>query len=164
MQLDDTVIQDAPAGAVVEAGYLQLDDTVIQDTYFGIEIVSGTVQIENSQIISNTVEGVYVEGGTVTAVCTQFRNNQTAAIAVDESTSPNVAISHSLFEHNGIGVSNLGDTAVTATNNWWGSATGPQDGVDVLGDVTVAPWLLWAPECISEVPDYEVYLPMVIRP
>ena len=150
-------------GLVVNAGSVELNHTDIQDANIGIHVLSGTVEIEDSQIISSTQAGIRVEGGTVTAVCTQFRNNQTG-IHVPESASPTVSVSQSVFDGNNVGVWNLGNTAVSATNNWWGTANGPDMGMDVIGDVTVAPWLLWEPACISQIPDYQTYLPMVIRP
>lgn len=131
------------------------------DYWNGLEVNGGTVQFSHTTL-QDALVGMSVEGGTVTAVCTQFRNNQTTGLYVPQFVSPAISITQSVFEGNGGGVWNEGDTAVSAINNWWGSATGPQTGTDVIGDVTVDPWLLWEPDCISSA--HQTYLPLVIRP
>jgi hypothetical protein len=100
--------------------------------------------------ISSFAVGVTVEGGT-SAMITLNTINATTGIVVGAgpSDTSSVTAAYDIFAGDSIGVQNNQSTvSVQATNDWWGSATGPKTslnpggtGAAVSGSVNFSPWL-----------------------
>ncbi|HIC89863.1 MAG TPA: right-handed parallel beta-helix repeat-containing protein, partial [Anaerolineae bacterium] len=97
-------------------------------TYAAVKVVTATATITASQVLTNRY-GIYVDG--------------TSAVTVSES---------SIYGNNQYGVFNSSTITVTATNNWWGDASGPThaDNPGGSGDrvsdfVAYDPWLAAEP-------------------
>lgn len=123
---------------------------------------NGQVDMHHSEISQASVNGVSVDGGSVTAVCSTFISNTGDAVHVTSSGTPDVQIFGSTIMGNGSGVNNLGGTAVDALSNWWGDPTGPGgdgpgSGDAVWGSVLYDPWLTEPAAC-----DYQLFLPIVL--
>ncbi|WP_420630609.1 hypothetical protein [Candidatus Leptofilum sp.] len=123
--------------------------------------------LENVTLTQAEFAGLRVVGGMVTAVRSQFAQNGTDGILVENNGAPAVSISSSGISSNGsTGLRNLSGTLVEAEGNWWGDASGPSgdgsgSGDGVEGDVNFSSWLtdeLWT------MLHYELYLPSIILP
>lgn len=89
-----------------------------------------------SNFISNFATGVDVSGGAVTVNYTALRSNGTA-LKVNSGTA---SINYSDISGSTVnGVNNATGSAVNATKNWWGVASGPAGTNNTVGTVNTAP-------------------------
>jgi len=116
----------------------------IGDEEDGVEI---TMTIgENNVIKNNSTDGIFlndfVSGVTITGNTIQNNGVETTGIEV-WSASGNSAHNNTIVGNGEVGVSNEdAENVFDATNNWWGSADGPEgEGNNgVSGDVNFDPW------------------------
>ena len=107
----------------------------------------GELWLENSYVGDNSGEGLTVEAGQVTAVCSIISNNQGDGVHVDSSGNISATIAGSTIANNdGEGLNNENLAQVDARFNYWGTADGPGgqgsgSGDEVSGNVLYTPWL-----------------------
>jgi hypothetical protein len=111
----------------------------------------GTLSVQNSAFAYNPT--AILLGATTSAA--QVLDSDFIANTVGINFTGNFAptVSNCIFEGNtSWGLYNSTGTTVTATNNWWGSASGPTNGGNpggtgdpVGGAVTFSPWLTVRP-------------------
>jgi uncharacterized repeat protein (TIGR02543 family) len=120
----------------------------------GIAIASGAsdpvVTVCSGNVFSNGDVGVDIQNAgatgspTVTIAGSTISGNITGInVLVGMSVSNMSVHTSSIFGNTSFGVNNAGTGVLDATNNWWGSATGPNppgSGDAVSGNVTVSPW------------------------
>jgi surface glycoprotein (TIGR04207 family) len=96
--------------------------------------------------------GVEVEADGTNYLITEneIRNN-TLGLEIKQAPSETRVVRNNIVNNDRFGLDNLNDTAIDATENWWGSANGPNtsgnayndgdQGANVTGDVEFTPWL-----------------------
>ncbi|MCP4362796.1 MAG: hypothetical protein GY796_32730, partial [Chloroflexi bacterium] len=116
------------SGILLDGGEAHLEYTEISHAATGISLtnaITNSLNISNSRIISASADGIAVDEGTVTAVCTTLSHNGRHGLNVFGS-APQINIHNSSFEQNGVsGLTNSSGTAVDARFNWWGDVSGP---------------------------------------
>ncbi|MCB9007275.1 MAG: right-handed parallel beta-helix repeat-containing protein [Ardenticatenaceae bacterium] len=158
-------------GIVLENGSAQLTYAEVRygesNMLVNNTAVTKTIILQNSQIHSAGGDGIWVMGGTVTAVCSSFNNNGLSGVLVSNTGNPVIKISSSsLVDNAGAGLQNDNAAQIDARNNWWGDISGPGGigsgaGDAVQGNVLFAPWL--KEEICTTLP-YQLYLAGVIEP
>lgn len=133
---------------------------------YGFDIGNGAIVNVQNNTISNNTGVVGIEGSAAVLVTTFFGPGTTAtitgntltnngigiAVGVDASDTSVVVAHSNTISANTIGILST-QPAIDATNNWWGSASGPYHatlnpsgtGNDVSDYVDFTPWLTVAP-------------------
>ena len=128
---------------------------------------SGQAQLENATLSQAEFAGLRVVGGSVTAVRSQFSQNGTDGIVVEDNGTPAVVIAYSAIRGNsGVGLRNLSSAIAEAQSNWWGDESGPSgagsgSGDGVEGNVNFSAWLT---DEVWTMLHYGLYLPSVVTP
>lgn len=174
-----------PEGDQVQVqGHLQASGTLTHPVTFtgvmtdaadwGGLYLQGTAVLSHTHVTQSQASGILVDGGNLTAVCSSFSHNQTAAIWVTNQGFPQIAvIANNFFGNEQAGLHNENDGLIDARQNWWGDASGPGgigpgSGDAVWGEVLYEPWLTETAVC--PLPDEEketgtvLFLPVITRP
>ncbi|MCA9975701.1 MAG: hypothetical protein KC413_08115, partial [Anaerolineales bacterium] len=147
-------------------GHLQAVGTAVSPITFtnasteslwsGIHI-SGTAVLTRTTISGSIANGVTVNGGTLTATCSVFTNNQGIGVFVDSDNNPSVLLDNNDIVGNMIaGVQTTNTIPVDARYNWWGAddgpgGNGPGSGDAVFGNANYTPWLTAPSTCTPHV-------------
>ncbi|MCK9487726.1 MAG: Ig-like domain-containing protein, partial [Dehalococcoidia bacterium] len=134
-------------GGITNAGTLALDSVTVSDNTTAVDgggiYSTGVLTVTDSQITGNaadtgggihsdgalTVTGSQITGNTATAAGGGIYHVSGAATVSESSIAGNTAAEASAI---------AGAGTVTATDNWWGAADGPGDGI--AAGVTHVPW------------------------
>ncbi|MBW8884329.1 MAG: right-handed parallel beta-helix repeat-containing protein, partial [Planctomycetia bacterium] len=132
-----------------------VDSKMVTNNEVGVANDGSSAAMTNNTLSGNSIDGIQlfhnVTGTTITGNFIQ--NNGGQGVYIDSSTAytGTLAIqSNSITGNAAGGLQNSSTIPVNATDNWWGSATGPNGSVNsysdgtgqaVTGNVTVAPWL-----------------------
>lgn len=124
------------------------NSTIINNAADGIYIYGGDITIFDSIIADNAGCGIYAESGSLDMINTTVRNNNSYGIYIFDGLASNITNS-SIFGHSSYGlyVEDYGQIVV-AVNNWWGHASGPYhystnssgQGDSVSDNVDFTPW------------------------
>ncbi len=153
---NDTISNNTggPAGGgVANFGSLSITNTIISgnaaDIGGGLAILGGTVTmsgatISNNRAILNGGGGIYNNGTITQIINTKILDNTATTNGDGISNSGTINMSQSCLVGNSAGLYNSG--TVVATNNWWGSITGPAgdgtgSGDGVIGTYNFMPYL-----------------------
>ena len=142
------------AGLIFAGGQGHLEHTTVRYGENNITVLSPTASLHlaHSQIISG-YDGLVLAGGETAITCSTITDQQNNGILIPSNTTPNVNIfSSNVFNNDGWGILNQGNSPVEARHNWWGAADGPGGlspggGDEISGTVTFTPWLS-QPECL----------------
>jgi hypothetical protein len=174
-----------PEGDKVQVqGHLQASGTLTHPVTFtgvltgtagwGGLYLQGTAVLSHTHVTQSQASGILVDGGDLTAECSTFSHNQSAAIWVTSQGFPQLAVTASnFFSNEQAGLNNENSSQAEARYNWWGDASGPGgigpgSGDAVWGEVLYEPWLTETAVC--PLPDEEeesetvLFLPVVTRP
>ncbi|MEZ4642110.1 MAG: hypothetical protein R3E31_05110 [Chloroflexota bacterium] len=127
-----------------------------ESLWSGIHI-SGTAVLTRTTISGSIANGVTVNGGTLTATCSVFTNNQGIGVFVDSDNNPSVFLDNNDIVGNMIaGVQTTNTIPVDARYNWWGAddgpgGNGPGSGDAVFGNANYTPWLTAPSTCTPHV-------------
>jgi hypothetical protein len=118
----------------------------------GIRVGGNSIRMNAVSANDNGQSGLVLAGGTHTVTDGRFERNGAAGVWVDAGAGHTVANSI-LAGNTSFGLNNTTGDAVTATNNWWGDASGPfhatanstGTGNPVSDNVLFDPWLLAVP-------------------
>ena len=171
---DTPITNSTISNNVITDGAITLEDNVEGITISGniisgcgdtgaIQIWAGTVGqtrddilISGNTLSNNDSSGIYVHTGStptnLTITGNDIANNTADGILIDDWTAASdVIINNNITGNTGEGINNASAVVVSATNNWWGDASGPSgvgpgtvDSDSVTTDVIYSPWLLAA--------------------
>ena len=113
----------------------------------------GGLFVDHTAIQYSGDVGVFMNGGLLDGTSSMFTNNLTGISVAAINSAEWFALTNCILESNAsYGLSNATAVTLDATNNWWGSASGPTHssnpggtGQPVSGTVIVSPFLTVRP-------------------
>ena len=143
---------EGPGLALLDLTQTNISDSIFENngpntTLDGIFLAAGgTVTIERSRFIDNGDTGIWVTDANgvdltdLNVTCSQFTGNNTGVyIEASATASANYTVnSNNITGNDAVGMhSEINNNSISATDNWWGSDTGPTHALNVggMGDV-----------------------------
>ncbi len=109
------------------------NNVYIKYNYYGLWIIRGSHQITKTHLIKND-RGLYMQGGNIEVTGAEIADSGSYGVYAEGG---NLTIKNSSIHNNtqGLYVPLSSNLAVSARNNWWGSALGPHHNVfNILGN------------------------------
>jgi parallel beta-helix repeat protein len=114
------------AGIYAENTNVTLSDSLIANSQnAGINMYASNMAISNTTFYANAgYGGIYTYSSSPTFTGCRFFANFGDGLRIDSSSTPSITNSE-IFANFGYGINNTSASTINASNNWWGSPTGP---------------------------------------